>query len=582
MKQYNKKRLSVYLWLLSFLKPYMGLLILFVTTGAVLILCEMAIPLFIQTFIDKVIVQNNSKLFFNAIICLIAVIIIMFAFMALDNKLRRILPEKVSKDLQYSVFRHLRVLGFSYFERKPVGETLSLLNTEVLAVQDIFRYYLPASILMLISLIFPFCIISYKDYRFSIIIIACYLLYFTYGPYMDKKVVLHLKKQTDTKTALDKKTYDSVSGAQEVRAYNAEAWELKRFVNKFESYKNARLNSLFYRLLRPALCVVTTNLGNIAFFIFGSFLVKNGEMTVGEFTAYIFYFMMVMRVINGLSYVFTEQMHLLGQAEKLYDFMKTSPDVVEVSNPKLLPKTTGNISFKNVSFSYPTRANVINDLSLEIKPGQRVAFVGTSGSGKSTALKLIDRFYDPESGEITLDGISLKELSLSEIRKNIGYVFQETYLFGTSIKENIRFGNPEASDEDVIEAAKAAYAHDFIMETEQQYETLVGERGVKLSGGQKQRIALARMFISNPSIILLDEATSALDNVSEAYIKNALHNLSSGRTTIAVAHRISTVMDYDQIVLLKDGSVAETGTYDELLERKGLFYTLLEGDGCNE
>jgi ATP-binding cassette subfamily B protein len=582
MKEYNKKRVSVYLWLLSFLKPYAHILILFVMTGVTLILCEMAIPFFIQTFIDKVIVQNNSELFFTAILCLIAVVILMFAFMALDNKLRRVLPEKVSKDLQYSVFRHLRVLGFSYFERKPVGETLSLLNTEVLAVQDIFRYYLPSSILMIISLLFPFCIITYKDYRFSLIIIVCYLLYFTYGPYMDKKVVLYLKKQTNTKTSLDKKTYDSVSAAQEVRAYNAEAWELKRFVSKFERYKKARLKSLFYRLLRPALCVVTTNLGNIGFFIFGSILVKNGEMTVGEFTAYIFYFMMVMRVINGLSYVFTEQMHLLGQAEKLYDFMKTSPDVVEISNPKLLEKITGNISFKNVSFSYPTRQNVLNDFSLDIKASERVAFVGTSGSGKSTALKLIDRFYDPECGEITLDGISLKQLSMSQIRKSVGYVFQETYLFGTSIKENIRFGNPEASDEEVIESAKAAYAHDFIMETEQQYDTLVGERGVKLSGGQKQRIAIARMFISNPSIILLDEATSALDNVSEAYIKKALHNLSSGRTTIAVAHRISTIRDYDQIVLIKDGRVVEIGTYDELVERKGLFYTLLEGDGYNE
>ncbi len=203
--------------------------------------------------------------------------------------------------------------------------------------------------------------------------------------------------------------------------------------------------------------------------------------------------------------------------------------------------------------------------------------MGASGNGKSTVLKLLDRFYDPQEGDITLEGVSLKNLSLSQLRNSIGYVFQETYLFGSSIKENIRFGNPDATDEEVIQAAKAAYAHEFIMETEQQYETLVGERGIKLSGGQKQRIAIARMFIKNPAILLLDEATSALDNVSEAYIKKALDQLSKGRTTIAIAHRISTIMDYDKIVYVQDGKAAEIGTYEELIRRKGLFYELVEG-----
>jgi ATP-binding cassette, subfamily B, bacterial len=204
--------------------------------------------------------------------------------------------------------------------------------------------------------------------------------------------------------------------------------------------------------------------------------------------------------------------------------------------------------------------------------------VGTSGNGKSTLLKLVGRFYDPQEGEITLDGISLRELSLKQIRESMGFVFQETYLFGTTIQENIRFGHPSATDEEVIAAAKAAYAHDFIQQFPQGYETFVGERGVKLSGGQQQRISIARMFIKNPRIVLLDEATSALDNVSEWEIQRALHKLFEGRTTITIAHRLSTVKDFDRIVVVDNGGIAEVGTYDELIEQRGALYRLVEGE----
>lgn len=577
MKLHNKKRLSIYLWVLSFFKPYTGLLLLFILSGSGIILCEMSIPYFIQVFIDKVVMQQNAEAFTGQILYLITAIVVMLIFIAINNVMQRALPEKTARDLQYSVYRHLRRLGFSYFERKPVGETLSLLNTEVLAVQSIYRDFFPGTVYMILSILFPLAVISIKEYRFTLIIMGSYLLFFTYGPYIDKKVVEFLKKQTDTKTALDKKTYDSISAIQEVRAYHAREWETGRFVESFRAYKDARLGSLFFRLLRPALCVATTSIGNIGFFVFGSYLVKHGEMTVGEFSAYIFYFMMVMRQINGLSYVFTEQMHLLGQAEKLFDFIKIEPDIAEPAKPRILPQISGNFSLLNVSFHYQDRTDLLKEFNLEIKSGERIAFVGASGNGKSTVLKLLDRFYDPQEGDITLEGVSLKNLSLSQLRNSIGYVFQETYLFGSSIKENIRFGNPDATDEEVIQAAKAAYAHEFIMETEQQYETLVGERGIKLSGGQKQRIAIARMFIKNPAILLLDEATSALDNVSEAYIKKALDQLSKGRTTIAIAHRISTIMDYDKIVYVQDGKAAEIGTYEELIHRKGLFYELVEG-----
>src|SRR5690606_15208483 len=234
--------------------------------------------------------------------------------------------------------------------------------------------------------------------------------------------------------------------------------------------------------------------------------------------------------------------------------------------------------FDNVSFGYQDRPGVIRHFSLDIQPGEKVAFVGFSGGGKTTLMKLIGRFYDPDEGEIRLDGVPIRDLPLADLRNAIGYVFQETYLFGSSVKENIRFGKPNATDEEIIEAAKAAFAHDFIMALPDGYDTIVGERGIKLSGGQRQRIAIARMIIKQPAVVLLDEATSALDNVSEREVQRALDNVLAGRTVSAIDHRLSTVKHFDRIVFIKDGRIAEIGSYDELIARRGLLYELEQGE----
>lgn len=564
------------------MKPYLFYVILIVICGIAITLCEMAVPKFIQIFIDKVVKQQNLSLFTKSIALLVVVVIAMFGFNAANNYFKRIVQEKAARDLQYSIFTHLRSLGFSYFEKSSTGETLSLLNTDVVAVQEIYRQHLPHTIMLLLTFFLPFGLIVYMNYKLALIVIGCYLLYFTIGPYFNRMVTVYLEKQTRDRQALNKKIYDSISAVQEVRAYSAEQWDLKRLKDDYEKYKHSRLVSLWFRHLRGSVGRLTTSIGIMLFYIFSSMLVKSGELSVGQYVSYSFYYTMALRVLNSIMFSFTEQLHILYQAEKLYDFIKLEPDVKESESPLVLGKVEGSISFRNVHFGYATRPNVLNGFSIDIKKGERIALVGTSGNGKSTILKLIPRFYDPQQGEILLDGMPLKNLSLSQVRQSIGYVFQETYLFGSSVKENIRFGNPDASDEEVINASIAAQAHDFIMEMPQKYDTLLGERGVKLSGGQKQRIAIARMIVKNPSIILLDEATSALDNLCEHQVKKALDNLMNGRTTLAVAHRLTTILDYDRIVVVNNGRVEEIGNYDELIARKGLFFNLLKGDVINE
>jgi ATP-binding cassette subfamily B protein/subfamily B ATP-binding cassette protein MsbA len=309
---------------------------------------------------------------------------------------------------------------------------------------------------------------------------------------------------------------------------------------------------------------------------------RKGFLTTGEFVTFLLYFFSSMHHLTSIVSTLIELNVVKKQAYPLMELMREIPAVKEKENPVALAGTRGEMEFRNVSFGYTPDKLILKDFNLRVSPGERVAVTGMSGSGKSTLLRLFLRFYDPIEGEILLDGIPIRDLALDSLRSRIGIVFQETYLFGASVRENIRFGNPDATDEMVYEAAKAANAHAFIEELPQGYDTLVGERGVRLSGGQQQRIALARLFLKNPAIVLLDEATSAMDNQTEAEIRKALDAFLEGRTTLTIAHRLSTVKDYDRIIHMERGEIVESGRFDQLLGRKGRFHQLVYGGAGEE
>jgi len=311
-------------------------------------------------------------------------------------------------------------------------------------------------------------------------------------------------------------------------------------------------------------------------------MVQSGELTVGAFIAFSLLYTRVIRLLTSMVTLTTEQRLTIIQTEKLYLFMKEQAVVKQPADPIKLHEVKGKLLFQNVSFAYPGREPIIEQFNLEVNSGKKVALVGKSGNGKSTLTKLIGRFYDPQEGEIYLDGIPLRQLDLTNLRDHVGFVFQEAFLYGDTVRANIAFAYDDPTEEQIVEAARAAYAHDFIMELPQGYDTVVGERGIKLSGGQKQRIAIARLFLRKPRVLVLDEATSALDNVSEYEVKKALDALMENCTTITVAHRLSTVQDYDLIVVVDQGRNAEQGTYEELIARGGLFYQLLRGENDHE
>jgi ATP-binding cassette subfamily B protein/subfamily B ATP-binding cassette protein MsbA len=332
--------------------------------------------------------------------------------------------------------------------------------------------------------------------------------------------------------------------------------------------------SVFWRHFRFTTVGLTLTISIVLFYVYGLNLVQSGELLLGQFIGYSFLMGLVSRGFSVFFYIIPAQYNALNYAKYLYEFLNLEPDVSKKDNSLAVEMDRFDVEFKNVSFAYKNNQPIINDVSFTIPAGKKTAIVGESGSGKSTLLKLIGRFYDVTQGEILVGGYDIKQLKLENLRQNFGYVFQDTYLFNMSIKDNIRFGNPRATDEEVVQAAKRASAHEFIMETEQGYDTMVGERGVRLSGGQKQRISIARMMLKQPQIILLDEATSALDNVTEAAVKKSLEELSAGRTVVTVAHRLSTIREYDSIIVFEAGKIAEQGTYQALMDKKGLFYGL--------
>lgn len=577
----NRKRntslFKVYLWCLSFLNKYKWKVVAMLFLGIIISTCELLIPKFIQYFTDHILVEGDYSSFYSSLIILAVVASFLFIATVLNNMIKNTVAEKASRDLQVSLFKHTRTLGLEYFENHPVGQTLSLMNTELRAIQNIYRDLFPwlmkETIFSTVALAFMF----YMNYKLALIIIPCFLLYYLGGPFFDKKTSIYARLLAQSRMDLNQKTYETLTGLNEIRSNGSEQWDAANFEIKVDEMGIQTNLTSWYSLWRGGIRRLSYYAGGIALFGYGFYLLKLQQLSVGEFVAFVLYFFATMHRLTSVITSIIQQKILMYQAERLYEFMILIPGVKESESPLVIDVLKGNIVFNNIHFSYTNERSILTNLNLEIIEGQKTAIVGSSGSGKTTILKLIGRFYDPCKGSITIGNIPISDLYYKDLRKSMGFVFQDTFLFAGTVKENILFGNPEASDSDIVASAKAAFAHDFIMGLPKGYDTLLGERGVRLSGGQKQRISIARMFLKNPSIILLDEPTSALDNISEFEVQKALTNLLQNRTTVTVAHRLSTIKHYDRIIVLHQGSVIESGTFEELLNNKGHFHTLYYG-----
>jgi ATP-binding cassette subfamily B protein/subfamily B ATP-binding cassette protein MsbA len=534
------------------------------------------VPKFVQLVIDRIIPHQDTRLFVQLLVLLAVSIAVMLLSNAWKNRLAQHFQEKALFDLKQGVFRKIRELGFEYFEKHPAGEMMSYFNTDIPAIEDVYRNHIPRIAELVCTHTISLVFLVFVNWKLALLFIPCAFFYVLTGPFFEKRGVRYIQEHTYWAKEIDKKQYDSLASLLELRAYGAEEWDLSKLGSmSLRASKAMQLHFVFINLY-AVMRRIAVYAGAALLFWYGFQQVEAHAISTGSFTAFILLYFQLMFGITFLVTRLSQQSVKIRGAEKLYRFMQQHPVVSESKHPVVLSEIRGKVEFVNVRFAYQDTRNVLNDVTFTAEPGERICLVGGSGGGKSTVAKLLGRFYDVGGGEIRLDGVPVHQLSFAQLREAIGYVFQETYLFGASVRDNIRFGRPDASDEEVELAAKSANAHGFITELPQGYDTLIGERGNKLSGGQKQRIALARMFVKNPAIVLLDEATSALDNISEKEVNAAIERLLEGRTTICIAHRSSTIRNYKRILLLDEGKVVHDGSYDQLMERHGKLYESIQ------
>lgn len=478
----------------------------------------------------------------------------------------------IEHDMRNEIFGHYQKLSFAFYDNQKVGHLLSRITSDLFDISELLHHGPEDILISVIKLVGAMIILVQVNWRMALIsgAIVCVMLF--YALFYNKRMKSAFKENRARIADINSQIEDSLAGIRVVKSFGNEKREMEKFKKGNERFVAAKRLSYRYMAGYHSGMDAFTTLITVASLIAGAFFLTDGTLNAADLVTFLLY-------INNFTEPVTKLVNFTEQFQNGYsgydrflEMMAIAPDIKDAPNAKPISEAKGDIRFEDVSFHYSdTKEEVLSHVNLHVKPGEYVALVGTSGAGKTTLCSLIPRFYDATAGTVYLDGEDVRSLNLGDLRRQIGIVQQDVYLFAGTIMENIRYGKPGASDEEVIRAAKAANAHDFIMEMPGNYETDIGQRGVKLSGGQKQRLSIARAFLKNPPILILDEATSALDNRSERVVQESLEKLSKDRTTFVIAHRLSTIRNAQRILVLTEDGIAEEGTHQELMEKNGIY-----------
>ncbi len=561
----------------TYYKPYKGLFFLDMFCAFTAAGIDLAFPVLVRYLLDqglsgKAGVALDMILKIGAL--MLAMYIVKYFCQYSITAWGHIMGARMEYDMREDIFSHLQKLSFSYYDNNKTGQIMSRIVNDLFDISE-FAHHGPEEVFIsVIKILGSFFILLSINVKLTLITFAFIPFMMGFAFFYNKKMRSVFRRNRQKIAEINAQIEDSIAGVRVVQSFSNEKVEQEKFTVGNKGFLSTKQESYYYmgrffsgvRLFEGIIYIFAV--------IAGAYFINLGSVSTSDLVAFLLYINTFLVPIRTLI-DFTEQFQKgMSGFERFLEVMDTEPDIQDSKDSIELDKVEGRVHFENVSFKYDEGGQVLNDINLRLEPGETVALVGPSGGGKSTLCSLIPRFYEATEGIIRIDGKDIRNIKLKSLRKNIGIVQQDVYLFAGTILENIKYGKPNASDEEVIEAAKRANAHDFILGLEKGYDTYVGERGVKLSGGQKQRISIARAFLKNPPILILDEATSSLDNQSEKIVQQSLESLSANRTTFVIAHRLSTIKRAKTILVLTDNGIEEKGSHEELIGRRGVYASL--------
>lgn len=571
-KRFSKESVKKAMRVFRFIKPFkvpfiIGLLVLFISS-----ITTMVFPKVLGDLIDSVNADDANTV--NTFTLLLVGIFLVTAILSfLRVYLFGLVTYKALALLRMTTYKHLISSPMSYFSKRRVGELSSRITSDIALLQDTFTTTIAEFLRQFITIPVGMFFLLFISFRLTVFMIAVIPVVAIIGVFFGKYIKKLSKEAQDDIADSNTVVDETLHGIASVKAYANEFFEILRYKKSIDSSVSTSIKRALWRGVFIGLIMFAAGAAIVSIIWYGLHMVQNEVITLGELLSFAIYSALLGFSFAGAADLFSQLQKAIGATENLMDILdETTENVTLEQTPEI--KIEGNLVFNNVCFSYPSRRDiqVLKGISFNVEQGKQIAIVGPSGSGKSTIAGLIFRFYDPESGKISIDGKNINDYALSQIRNQMAIVPQEVMLFGGTIRENIEYGKPGATDDEIFEAAKKANALEFIESFPEKFETLVGDRGIQLSGGQKQRIAIARAILKDPSILVLDEATSALDSESERLVQEALERLMEGRTSIVIAHRLSTIKKADTIIVLDNGKIKEKGTHEELVKKENGIY----------
>ncbi|KEZ85128.1 thiamine ABC transporter permease [Clostridium sulfidigenes] len=559
---------------ITYYKPHKTLFIIDMICAFLVAAMDLVFPMFTNYLLKDAIPNKNLRTILIFTIVLVLLYVVKLIANYIIDYWGHVMGVRLQYDMRKEVFAHLQTLPFSYFDDNKTGNIMSRIVNDLMDISELAHHGPEDVFISIIMLIGSFGLLCAINIKLTLIIFACIpiIIIFTMTKRMKmSKAFYDVRKKI---AVVNTKLENSISGIRVAKSFTNEEYEMEKFDEGNTQFRTSRSSAYKYMAEFMSGMRFFVDMLNVVVLGFGGYFVYKGELGVIDLSTYFLYVAYFMQPIRRLTSFVEQYQSGMSGFKRFVELMDTKPDIVDSDNAREFKDVQGEIEFKNATFKYEGSEEILSNINLKIEKGKTLALVGPSGGGKTTICHLIPRFYELNKGKITIDGEDIKDITLKSLRKNIGIVQQDVFLFTGTIKDNILYGNPEADDDEVIEAAKNANIHDFIMSLPEGYETYVGERGVKLSGGQKQRISIARVFLKNPPILILDEATSALDNTSELIIQKSLEKLSKGRTSIIVAHRLSTVKNADEIVVLTNKGIVEKGAHKELINSGEIYARL--------